>query len=180
MEVVTQQSYLPENIRYLRKKMNLSQEELANKIGLNRGNIASYEKGVAEPKNCNLLKLAHVFSISVIDLIEKDLATLNGHYYASKNGAVNGHSIDAEKKQNELKQHLAKAEELQMVVSSLYNCHCFKLKHLDSQDRTTQVLISNFEQLYEITHNLLKSHRELLDLIQEETNTSKPTDITTL
>ena len=50
------------NIRYLRKKMNLSQEELANAIGLNRGNIASYESGTAEPKIANLVKMSKLFS----------------------------------------------------------------------------------------------------------------------
>lgn len=177
MEIEIPQTYLPQNIRYLRKKMSLSQEELASKVGLNRGNIASYEKGVAEPKNCNLLKLAHVFGISIVDLIEKDLKTLNGHYHPS-NGTVIGQPVAPKANQKEIKQHVAKAEELQMVVSSLYNCHCFKIKNLDSQDKTTQVLVSNFEQLYEITHNLLESHRDLLELVQGETKVTTSTDVT--
>ena len=58
------------NIRYLRKKMNLSQEELANAIGLNRGNIASYESGTAEPKIANLVKMSKLFSVPLADLTE--------------------------------------------------------------------------------------------------------------
>ena len=34
-------NHLNENLRFLRKKMNLSQEEFANKVGLNRGNTLS-------------------------------------------------------------------------------------------------------------------------------------------
>ena len=65
---------LPQNIRYLRKRQELSQEELALRIGLNRGNIASYENGTAEPKICNLLKLAQTFGIPITDLTQKDLS----------------------------------------------------------------------------------------------------------
>ena len=53
--------YLSGNIRFLRKQKELSQEELAVHIGLNRGNIASYEKGTAEPKFCNLVPMADFF-----------------------------------------------------------------------------------------------------------------------
>lgn len=72
---MTVSSVLSQNIRYLRKRQELSQEELALRVGLNRGNIASYENGTAEPKICNLLKLAQIFGISVTDLTQKDLST---------------------------------------------------------------------------------------------------------
>ena len=54
---------LPRNIKSLRRKLRFSQEELAQKLGLNRGNIASYENGSAEPKICNLLKFASLFRV---------------------------------------------------------------------------------------------------------------------
>lgn len=161
--------YLPQNIRYLRRKHNLSQEELAAKVGLNRGNIASYENGTAEPKICNLLKISYLFQVSILELTEQDLSetpsSVNGKTKLNGNHYTTGDNND--EYASKLKQHLAKTEELQTVVSSLYNCHCFKLKNLDSQDRNTQVLISNFEQLYEITHKLLHSHRELLQFVHK-------------
>lgn len=69
-------SFIPQNLRYLRKLAELSQQALAEKVGLNRGNIASYEKGVAEPNTKNLLKIVRFFNIDVIDFVEKDLAQL--------------------------------------------------------------------------------------------------------
>ncbi|MEM0994934.1 MAG: hypothetical protein AAGI49_18020, partial [Bacteroidota bacterium] len=42
------------------------------------------------------------------------------------------------------------------------------LKNIEIKDKTTQVLVSNFEQLYEVTHNLLHSHQELLNLVRKE------------
>ncbi len=152
--------YLQQNIRFLRKRLSMSQEELAKKVGLNRGNIASYEKGAAEPKICNLLKLSYVFGVSPLDLVEKDLSKAKNF-----NGASNGLRQVAAHDEEALQQYLSKADELQMVIGSLYNCHCFKLKNIDAQDRSTQVLVSNFEQLYEITHTLLHSYKELLNLM---------------
>jgi len=160
--IESQPIYLPQNIRFLRKKHRMSQEELATKIGLNRGNIASYEKGIAEPKICNLLKLANVLGVSIRDLTEKNLSSIiNGHGKYPLNGHA-GMDYTA------LEHYLNKAEELQTVVSSLYNCHCFKIKNIEVKDKDSQVLVSNFEQLYEITHNLLHSHQELLKLVKNK------------
>jgi transcriptional regulator with XRE-family HTH domain len=69
-------TYIAKNLRYLRKLAELSQQSFAGKIGLNRGNIASYEKGAAEPNTQNLLKIARYFNIDLIDFVEKDLSSL--------------------------------------------------------------------------------------------------------
>ncbi|MEM1328576.1 MAG: helix-turn-helix transcriptional regulator [Bacteroidota bacterium] len=158
--------YLPQNIRFLRKQRGLSQGELAEKVGLNRGNIASYEKGVAEPKLSNLVKLAHLFRVSLCDITESDLQQSPERIV---NGSADSEIIDAlafHADEQTVNHHLSKAEELQTVVSSLYHCHCFKLKNIETKDKNIQVLVSNFEQLYEVTHDLLDSHRELLSLVK--------------
>lgn len=159
--------YLQQNIRFLRKRRNWSQGELAKQVGLNRGNIASYEKGIAEPKLSNLMKIARLFNVTLCDITERDLqhakeSTLNGHR------GLNGKAILLQTDENALEHYLDQAEELQTVASSLYNCHCFKLKNIEVKDKTTQALVSNFEQLYEVTHDLIHSHQELLDLVKEQ------------
>lgn len=146
--------------------MELSQEELAGKVGLNRGNIASYEKGTAEPKICNLVKFAHLFGVNLLDLTGKDLRQ-NGT--SETNQALeNKKFITSNAVQTDIESQIVKAEELQMVVGSLYKCHCFKVKNLDTQDRDTQVLVSHFEQLYDITFDLLKSHNQLLESLRQK------------
>lgn len=158
--------YLQQNIRFLRKNMALSQEELASKVGLNRGNIASYEKGTAEPKICNLVKFARVFGVNLLDLTGRDLRQ-NGSLTDIQSPDTKAISISDEE-QNVIETQLQKAEELQAVVGSLYQCHCFKVKKLDTQDPDTQVLVSHFQQLHEITYDLLQSHRELLDFVRKK------------
>lgn len=161
MSTINPPIYLHQNIKYLRKRMNLSQEELAQRVGLNRGNIASYEKGIAEPKLCNLLKLSYIFRVSVRDLTERELSKLNGSLIKLQDNFKPTVPIE------HLDQHVKQAEELQTVVSSLYNCHCYKVKNIDSNDKDVQVLVSNFEQLYDVTHRLLESHKQLVEFMSE-------------
>jgi transcriptional regulator with XRE-family HTH domain len=62
---------LNENIRVLRKKLALTQDQFAQQLGIKRSLIGAYEEGRAEPKLELLQKMAEVFSISVDDLIGK-------------------------------------------------------------------------------------------------------------
>ncbi|MCP3931328.1 MAG: helix-turn-helix transcriptional regulator [Bacteroidetes bacterium] len=153
---------LPQNLRCLRKKMNLSQEELAFRIGLNRGNIASYEKGNAKPKLCNLLKIANLFRISVRDLTQKDLR--KAEIYSSVNQQVRELSED---ERDILKKQFKKVEELGNVFESIYTCQNYKLQSLKEVPKDLQVLIMNFEQLYDASQALLNNHKDLLQFIKD-------------
>ena len=149
--------FLGHNIRCLRKRLNLSQEELANHLGLNRGNIASYEKGSAEPKICNLFKLANFFKVSLVDLTRRNLqddTTLNSastHFNAFS--SVEAASLD---------DYENKAEELQMVMEGLHSYHNYKMKCFESLPKDMQRIVTNYEKLFELTQELMESHKQLL------------------
>ncbi len=64
---------LNENMRQLRKQLKLTQDQFAAKLEIKRSLVGAYEEGRAEPKLELLQKIAKVFSISVDDLIGKDL-----------------------------------------------------------------------------------------------------------
>jgi transcriptional regulator with XRE-family HTH domain len=66
---------LNENIRVLRKRLALTQDQFAQQLGTKRSLIGAYEEGRAEPKLELLQKMAEVFSISVDELIGKDFTT---------------------------------------------------------------------------------------------------------
>lgn len=65
------------NIKYLRKVRNLTQDQLADKIGVNRAMIGSYEEGRAAPKLQALQILSHYFNTSIDNLVNIDLSTVN-------------------------------------------------------------------------------------------------------
>lgn len=73
-------SYLSKNIKYLRKLRRWNQTELADRLNVKRGSIASYESKNVEPRLSLIVNLAKLFDIRLVDLIEKDLSLSEGNY----------------------------------------------------------------------------------------------------
>lgn len=60
---------LSKNLIELRTKANLTQEDLAKKIGVTKQTISNYEKGSREPDIFTAIKFAVLFNCSLDDLI---------------------------------------------------------------------------------------------------------------
>jgi len=71
-------SLISNNLKYLRKKISLTQEQMAHQIGIKRSLLGAYEEGRADPRISNLLKFSEIFSLSVDQLIGSDLTAENG------------------------------------------------------------------------------------------------------
>lgn len=56
-------------IRDLRKAANMSQDDLAQVLGVNRATISKYETGAIEPSLAQLCKIANVLNVRVEDLM---------------------------------------------------------------------------------------------------------------
>lgn len=63
---------LPEKILYCRKKAGLSQEVLAEKLGISRQAISKWETGDAVPEISKLLLLANVFGVTTDWLLSEE------------------------------------------------------------------------------------------------------------
>ncbi len=61
---------LSDNIRNNRKKINLSQEELAEKVGVSRQSVSFWETGQTQPTIDNIIALSKIFNISSDMLLE--------------------------------------------------------------------------------------------------------------
>ena len=59
----------PYNLKFLRKKYNLSQEALAKKINVSKQTISKYEKGIAEPNFHTLIEISRCFNCSLDSLV---------------------------------------------------------------------------------------------------------------
>lgn len=60
---------LSENIKNLRKKKGMSQEELAEKLNVVRQTVSKWEQNISVPDSEMLIKIAEVFEISVSTLL---------------------------------------------------------------------------------------------------------------
>jgi transcriptional regulator with XRE-family HTH domain len=65
--------YLGKNIRYLRKKKNIKQEELANALNVPRTTLSCWETGVRTPKIEKIIDIANYFETD-LNIIYKDLS----------------------------------------------------------------------------------------------------------
>jgi transcriptional regulator with XRE-family HTH domain len=72
------------NIRFLRKSKGLTQDQLADKLGVNRAMIGSYEEGRAVPKLSAIQDMARYFNVSLDELVNADISS-KGDHEVSKN-----------------------------------------------------------------------------------------------
>ena len=63
---------LEEQIKHYRKQAGLSQEKMAEKIGVSRQAITKWENGTGTPDIANLMAIADFFQISVDELLSNE------------------------------------------------------------------------------------------------------------
>jgi len=88
-------NYIASNIRFLRKLAGLSQEQFAKRVDMNRGNIASYEKGNAEPSIEKLQRIVDYFNVNLVSFIENDLSQQIGTEQLNQNQTTNQYAANA-------------------------------------------------------------------------------------
>lgn len=64
---------LAKNLRYFRNQLQMTQSELAEKLGLQRTMISAYEDGRSEPKLSSLSIMSSLFNISIDELLYRDI-----------------------------------------------------------------------------------------------------------
>lgn len=67
---------LSRNIRFLRKQLDLSQQQLADTLSIKRSNIAAYETKNVEPRLSLINRMSEFFRVSLTDLIMNDIEAL--------------------------------------------------------------------------------------------------------
>ena len=114
---------LNENIRVLRKKLSITQDQFAQRLEIKRSLVGAYEEGRAEPKLELLQKMAEVFSLSVDELIGKQFSSdsVLTERKISNNKEIVVLTIDSSQRENiELVQHKAAAGYLNGFADAEY------------------------------------------------------------
>lgn len=68
--------YINSNIKFLRKRKSLTQETMANAIGISRSKLAGYELNINPPLD-NLIGISDYLGVSIDVLLRKDLTSLS-------------------------------------------------------------------------------------------------------
>lgn len=61
------------NIKFLRKKRNLTQQQFADLLGIKRSMVGAYEEDRASPKMDNMKQIANYFGITVDELVSEKI-----------------------------------------------------------------------------------------------------------
>ena len=150
-------NFLAANLRALRKSEGWSQSELARRIGLNRGNIASYESGTAEPSICKVLRVSKLFDIGPRDLIRLDLSDSDELILARI-----AYTQEKDDQRDAISKHRQEAAALGELINSSRALFNHKKEHLSKPCVEADMFAMQYEQLYQLTDQLLQSYRNLM------------------
>ncbi len=73
-----------ENLKKIRKENNLSQEQLADELGVSRQAISKWESAVAYPEMDKIIALCDKFNLNIDDLLHKDIKEIKGEEESKK------------------------------------------------------------------------------------------------
>lgn len=94
------------NLKKLRKSRKLSQENLAEKVGVSRQSISKWECGEAYPEMDNILKLCKIFHCKINNLVHEELTDID--------------SLDEEVKMSIVKFKKEKQNQMRLLSKTLY------------------------------------------------------------
>ena len=95
-----------ENLKKLRKSKKMSQEKLAEKIGVSRQSVSKWETGEAYPEMNNILILCKIINCNINELINESLIDIN--------------SLDEEVKMNVVKFKKEKQKKMKGISKAIY------------------------------------------------------------
>ncbi len=77
-------NYFSNNLKKIRKDHNLSQEQLADELGVSRQAISKWESAVAYPEMDKIIALCSMFELNIDDLLNKDIREVKGEEETKK------------------------------------------------------------------------------------------------
>lgn len=168
--------YFAKNLRYLRRSMGLSQEEFARLVGLNRGNIASYEKQTAEPSIQNLSRIGRHFNIELGELVEKDLSARNELIRRIDDGngdPGNGKRpveeiliASLEENQRKIETFRQRSDEMARILDGFRQFHKFRMENPEGLSDEVRKLALDYEKLLDVLEDVLSTNKHMMALLE--------------
>ena len=171
-------NYFAKNLKFLRRSGNLSQEGFARLVGLNRGNIASYEKQSAEPSIKNLSKIGRYFNIELNDFIEKDLSVkyemINKVDEEGVEGAVNTKQAEEilfeslEDNQKKIEKFGKRSYEMAQILEGFRQFHKFRMENSEVLSEDVKKMAMDYEKLLDVLEEVLSTNKHMMQLLDTQ------------
>lgn len=169
------------NIKYLRNEKGLSQTAMAEEVGLKRGNIASYEKELAQPSIENLVKIADYFGVDIHQIVNEDLQFSTKKINQEKspfkifeetfpiqglkdrvNALKGNHNAD-----DKFKKLKEQNKDIYKMVDGFRAFHKMRMSSNENPEELNKKLSTDYENLLDILQTVLKSNTDLIKLIDK-------------
>ncbi|MEE4257816.1 MAG: helix-turn-helix transcriptional regulator [Bacteroidales bacterium] len=167
--------YFARNLKYLRREKGLSQEQFAGLVGLNRGNIASYEKQSAEPSIVNLTKIGKFFNIDLNDIIEKDLSLKDDIIDKLEDADLSGNLDEEpvkelfieslEENQKKIEKFRKRSDEMARILDGFKQFHKFRMENSEKLSDDVKKMALDYEKLLEVLEEVLSTNKHIMQLL---------------
>lgn len=91
---------LGQNIKYLRNKHKLSQQELSEQLGVPRSSLSDYERGYTQVGLDTLIRLSDIFDVKIDDLLKSNISHRDLEVIRNRELRVLAISVDADNNSN--------------------------------------------------------------------------------
>lgn len=153
-------NFLPQNLRYLRTKIGINQDELGEIIGKKRSIIGTYESGKSQPNIDTLLKLADFFKVSLNELITIDLTNIG--YGAPRKTYENPPENKVYTETSEPEENSLSAEQDEDYLGNPFK----KVKYLQQLIAAKDEVINSKESENQILKRLIKELDEKITVLR--------------
>lgn len=160
---IKEKSILGHNIQFLRKRMNISQEELAKLLGIKRSNVAAYESKNVEPRLSVIIEMAKLFDIRLQNFIESKLVDIdypkNSQIGKKASGIL---SFDSNK---DVQEFADKSTKIRRVLEGFKAFYRFKKENLDDSFPNKGKLLFDIDNFLQLMEHLLNFNETVINAI---------------
>ncbi|MFQ3214246.1 MAG: transcriptional regulator with XRE-family HTH domain [Marivirga sp.] len=169
---------LAENIRHLRSERGLSQTALAEALALKRGNISTYEKGLAQPSIPNLVNIARFFKVSLemlatedmtqpIVMQEENFIEKFSHSKLIKNIKDGVTALTYKPPKVERIEKLKKKnKDIAKMITGFKAFHEHRMDNFEMDKNTIESISLDYQNILKLLDTILKSNAELIEMIE--------------
>jgi len=165
-------SIFADNLRILRQSKGLSQEKLAIELGLNRGNIASYEKGSAEPSMKNLYAIVKYFNIELKDLMEGPINVNANSDHGRPPSSLPRLELLQELRHNQerLLNYKEQTDSMKSILDGFRQFHQFKKRSNTEISDEVRQISDDYEKLLDLMETVINSNKDLVNILSGNEN----------
>ena len=152
-------NFLSSNIKFLRKQRKLSQQQLADDLGVKRSNIAAYETKNVEPRLALINEMAMYFTVPLEDLVITDLKA------AHLNGTANGYRTDKGLPATSVDEIAQLSSKIHRMLDGFKVFYEFKKKMKDGNGDT---MVGDIDNFLTFINHMLEYNRLIENIVRTD------------